>query len=210
MLQPFPRETTLEAGGNAKGVAVAIVTDNRDDSGQGRIKVRFPWYEDPESSHWARVVTPMAGARRGIYFIPEIDDEVLVAFERGDMRFPYIVGGLWSGRDPAPQTNADGKNDIRMIETRKGHKVTFNDGSKGLIRVELNDGKSFEITDDHIEIKDTGGNSVTMDSRGGKITVVAATKLELQAPQVEVAASATMKLSAGTMLTIESAMVKIN
>ncbi len=210
MFAPLPRETTLEAGGNAKGVAVAIVSENKDDSGQGRVRVRFPWYEDAESSHWARIAAPMAGPKRGIYFMPEIDDEVLVAFERGDLRFPYIIGSLWSGKDKAPQTNADGKNDIRMIETRKGHKITFDDGTKGLVRVELNDGKYFEITDDHIEVKDISGNSITIESKGGKISVVATAKLEFKAPQIEVAASGTMKLSAGAMLTIEGAMVKIN
>lgn len=209
LFEPFPREQTQESGGHAKGVAIAIVSEIKDASGQGRVKVKFPWYENQESSYWARVATPMAGKNRGIYFIPEIGDEVLVAFERGDMRFPYILGSLWNGREQSPEINADGKNDVRMIKTRKGHKITFKDGSKGLVRIELNDGKYFEIDDNHIELKDTGGNSITLD-KGGKIVVKAATKLSLSAPQIEVDASATMKLKAGAMLSIDGAMVKIN
>jgi uncharacterized protein involved in type VI secretion and phage assembly len=208
VIEAFPREQTLEAGGNAKGVAIGIVTENKDASGQGRVKVKFPWYEDADSSYWARVATPMAGPERGIYFVPEIDDEVLVAFERGDLRFPYVLGSLWSGVDKAPENNADGKNDIRLVKTRKGHKLTFNDGARGLVRIELNDGKFIEIDDDHIKMKDVAGNAITMD-KSGKITVEAVTKLEFKAPQVEVTAAATMKLKAGALLTLEGAMVKI-
>ena len=88
LTETAPHETTLEAGGHAKGVAVAIVRDNKDTSGLGRVKVSFPWHSQPQESYWARVATPMAGNERGIYFIPEVNDEVLVAFERGDVRFP--------------------------------------------------------------------------------------------------------------------------
>lgn len=209
VIQPFPREQTLESGGNAKGVAIGIVTENKDASGQGRVKVRFPWYEDADSSYWARIATPMAGPDRGIYFIPEIDDEVLVAFERGDVRFPYILGSLWSGRDRAPEDNADGKNDIRLVKTRKGHMLIFNDGARGLIRIEFNDGKYLEITDDHIELKDVVGNRITMD-KSGKVSLDAVQKFEVTAPQVDINASMSIKLKAGTLVTVEGALVKIN
>src|SRR4051794_11476852 len=107
LMDPLPSETTLESGGHAKGVAVAVVRENKDNSGLGRVQVSYPWYSQPRASYWARVALPMSGKERGVYFIPEVGDEVLVAFERGDLRFPYVVGCLWNGVDKSPTTNAD-------------------------------------------------------------------------------------------------------
>lgn len=95
--------------GYVKGVAVAIVTQNKDEDGLCRVKVRFPWHDKPRESYWARLAMPMAGDGRGTVFIPEVDDEVLVAFEREDLRFPYVLGALWNGKDKPPLANDDGK-----------------------------------------------------------------------------------------------------
>ena len=91
LLDPTTSETGLEAGGFARGLAVARVTQNQDPDGLGRVRVRFPWFDDSES-FWARLATPMAGKDRGLVLIPEVDDEVLVGFEREDLRFPYTLG----------------------------------------------------------------------------------------------------------------------
>src|SRR5262249_33723824 len=137
-----PTETTVEAGGHAKGVAVAVVRENKDDSGMARVKVSYPWHEQPQQSYWARATTPIAAKQRGLDFLPEVGDEVLVAFDRGDIRFPYVLGALWNGVDASAQNNQDGKNDIREVRTRKGHKLTFDDNSsQGLVQLELNDGR---------------------------------------------------------------------
>ena len=85
--------------GRVYGVVVGIVTNNKDPDNMARVKVRFPWLSDDEESWWARIATVMAGKNRGSYFIPEVDDEVLVAFDHGDMRFPYILGSVWNGRN---------------------------------------------------------------------------------------------------------------
>ncbi|MES0199833.1 phage baseplate assembly protein V [Mesorhizobium sp. M0011] len=210
MMDPFPRETTLEAGGAVKGVAVAIVRQNQDDSGQGRVRVTYPWHAQPRNSYWARVASPMAGKNRGTFFIPEVDDEVLVAFERGDVRFPYVLGSLWNGVDKSPASNSDGKNDIRMIKTRKGHKLTFDDGSKGLIRLELNDGKKLELDDDGIKLDDGKGNKLVIETKGGSISIESKVSLSLKAPKIEIAATGDMKLTAGALLTVQGSIVKIN
>ena len=109
------------------GVVVGIVTNNQDPEGLGRVKVKIPCLSDVDESFWARVAAPMAGKRRGTYFLPEVDDEVLVAFEHGDVRFPYVLGALWNGKMPRPSTNNDGKNNVRMIKSRSGHVVKLND-----------------------------------------------------------------------------------
>jgi uncharacterized protein involved in type VI secretion and phage assembly len=210
LTETAPHETTLEAGGHAKGVAIGIVRDNKDSSGMGRVKVSFPWHSQPQQSYWARVATPMAGKNRGIYFIPEVNDEVLVAFERGDVRFPYVVGSLWNGPDPAPQNNGDGKNDVRVIHSRSDHKITINDGSQPLVQVELADGKRLTLDQNGIELDDNQGNTVTIQSSAGSITVQAATSLSLKAPQITIEASGTMTVKSGGTLTVQGSLVQIN
>jgi uncharacterized protein involved in type VI secretion and phage assembly len=205
-----PSETALEAGGHAKGVAVAIVRDNKDSTGLGRVKVSFPWHSQPQESYWARVATPMAGKNRGIYFMPEVNDEVLVAFERGDLRFPYVVGALWNGPDPAPQTNADGNNDIRVIHSRSNHKITINDNTgTPLVKIEIADGKYVSLDKDKIEMADANGNKVTMQATGS-LTLEAVASITLKAPQITMDASGTATVKSGGTLTIQGSLVTIN
>ncbi|HEV8320835.1 MAG TPA: phage baseplate assembly protein V, partial [Myxococcota bacterium] len=100
-------------------VVIGVCTNNKDPEGLGRIKVKFPWLEASEESHWARVCQFMTGGGRGMWIIPEVDDEVLVAFEHGDVHFPYVLGSLWNGVDRPPSVsglNADGKNNIRAFQ----------------------------------------------------------------------------------------------
>ena len=81
-------------------------------SGQGA----FPWLDGSTESHWARVATPMAGKKRGLYFLPEVDDEVLVAFEHGSIDFPCVIGSLWNGKDTPPESNSDRQNNNRALQ----------------------------------------------------------------------------------------------
>ena len=113
--------------GRLYGVVFGIVTNNKDPEGLGRVKVKLPWMADELESNWARVVTPMAGAQRGIYFLPEVDDEVLVAFEHGSAEHPYVLGALWNGKDKPPESNSDGKNNTRTIRSRSGHVIRLTD-----------------------------------------------------------------------------------
>ena len=114
------------------GVVSGVVTDNRDPRGFGRIKFRSPSLGGDESG-WARMATPSAGDRRGIYFLPEVGDEVLVAFDRGDPRRPYVVGCLWGGKAETrpPERNTGGRNDVRVIRSRSGHQIRFDDSPEG-------------------------------------------------------------------------------
>ena len=210
MMNDATSPVNVESGGHAKGVAIAVVSDNKDDSGQGRVKVRYSWHSQPTTSYWARIAMPMAGGARGMYFLPEVGDEVLVAFDKGDVRFPYIVGSLWNGVDKSPVNNADGKNDLRMIKTRKGHKLTVDDGTKGMVRLELSDGKKLEIDDDGLRLDDGKGNKITFASGSGGVEVVAATSLSIKAPKISIEASGTLAIKAGSTLTLNGATVTIN
>src|SRR3974390_1449993 len=127
-----------DSGDRYYGVAFAIVTNNRDPEGLARVKVALPWMGDRAESDWARVGTPMAGPQRGVYLLPEVDDEVLVAFEQGSPSAPYVLGGLWNGKDAPPESNADGHNDRRTIKSRSGHVIRLTD-TKGQEQIEIID-----------------------------------------------------------------------
>ncbi|MCW5783301.1 MAG: phage baseplate assembly protein V [Nitrospirales bacterium] len=125
------RSEETKKGKRVYGVASGIVTNNQDPDGYGRVKVKFPWLEEESESDWVKVASFMAGKERGGVFLPEVDDEVLVAFEQGDINHPFVIGALWSQEDPPPETNADGKNNIRKFTSRSGHEIIFNDDAEG-------------------------------------------------------------------------------
>ena len=181
--------TRPEDQGKFFGVVVGVVTNNQDSGGMGRVRVQFPWLSDQNESAWARIATPMAGGSRGIYFLPEVNDEVLVAFEHGDVRSPYIVGSLWNGQDAPPTTNSDGKNNIRLIHSRSGH----------LIRLDDTDG------DERIEIIDkTGGNKITIKSSDNSMSLECAGKMTLHANGIAITSDADITIHANTTMDIES------
>lgn len=194
------------------GVTVGIVTNNQDPDALGRVKVRFPWLSDQDESHWARVLSPMAGKERGLFFLPEVDDEVLVAFEHGMAEFPYILGALWNGKDKPPETNADGKNNLRFLKSRSGHIIRLDD-TDGAEKIEIIDksGKnSVVVSTEENTITISADADITIQSNNGKlilsgngveITSKAALKLE---------ASQNMDIKAGPQMTIKGQMVQIN
>jgi len=124
------RDETLPVS-RVYGAVVGLVTNNKDPEKRGRIKVKFPWITNDEESHWARIATMDAGKDRGSWWIPEVNDEVLCVFEHGDVNFPYVIGGLWNGKDTPPTTgragdfNQDGKNNLRFIKSRDDHLLIF-------------------------------------------------------------------------------------
>lgn len=205
-----PRETMLEAGGVVKGVAIAVVTQNKDDEKQCRVKVRYPWHERPRSSYWARLAMPMAGDGRGFVMIPEVGDEVLVAFEREDLRFPCVIGALW-GKDKPPVANEDGKNDKRMLRSRKRHYLVFDDGDNGVVELAHEKGRLVTFDDRGIRIQDEKGNKITIDSASGAMTIEAKGALTIKGRTVSIEAESTMNIKAprGT-LTIRGQAVNIN
>lgn len=194
------------------GVVVGVVTNNQDPDDMHRVKVRFPWLSNDVESNWARVASPMAGKDRGAYFLPEVDDEVLVAFEHGQVDHPYILGCLWNGKDGAPESNSDGENNHRTIKSRSGHVLRLNDKS-GSETIEIIDKSG------HNKITiDTANNSITVEA-DSDITIKSSTgKLTLQANGIEmqsqagvsVQAAQDMELKAGAQVTVKGAMIQLN
>lgn len=149
-------ELAIDAGaGRMYGVTIATVTNTADPDELGRVKVSYPWLADDAESPWARVATPMAGGGRGIVFRPDAGDEVLVLFEHGDVRFPYIIGSLWNGTDAPPaDRGADADNNVRMIQSRSGHKVILDDtdGSEKITVADSTGSHTIELSSDGIVI----------------------------------------------------------
>ena len=145
------------------GVVVAIVKNLQDPDGQGRIEVQFPWLSDSLRSSWAPVAAPLAGKQRGLYFMPEVDDEVLVAFEHGSFDHPYIVGYLWNGKDIPPESDANN----RVIVTPGGHTLRFEDGDGGKkVLLKSSSGQAITLDDSESSITLEGGGRVLKMSNG--------------------------------------------
>jgi uncharacterized protein involved in type VI secretion and phage assembly len=183
------------------GVYPALVTDIVDPDAQGRVQVSLPWSPDGGGSGysaWARLATLAGGPNRGSWFVPEHGDEVLVAFEAGDPRRPYVLGGLWNGSDAPPQSmDGAGNNYKKMLKTRNGVTVTLDDtdGSEQLV-LETPGGQQMTLADGpgSITLQDANGNSIKLDPSG--VTVTAAAKLTVNAATAEVSA-ATLTVNAG-------------
>lgn len=159
---------------------VGIVTNNKDPKGWGRVKVKFPTLTEEHESHWARVVTAGAGPNRGFDCLPEVNDEVLVGFEHGDIHRPYIIGNVWNGEDAPPEKVDDSVVKgvrLRTFKTRTGHTLQFVEedkgGSKTGIRLETTKGHKIYLNDSDqcIEIKTNGGHIIKMDDRGKSISI---------------------------------------
>jgi uncharacterized protein involved in type VI secretion and phage assembly len=169
------------------GVVVGIVTCNRDPDGMARVRVKFPWLSGSDESWWARLAAPMAGGDRGVYFLPEVDDEVLVAFEHGDIRFPYVLGGLWNGKQAPPIKNDDGKNNLRVIHSRSGHVIRLDD-SDGSEKIEI-----IDKTGDNSIVIDSSSNKISIKS-DGDILLESQSKVAVKGPTIEIEASGELKL----------------
>lgn len=187
------------------GVYSAQVTDVKDPDGQGRVKVKLPWSPDDGGGYevWARLAVLLAGNNRGTWFIPDPNDEVLVMFEAGDPRHPYVIGGLWNGRDAPPDSmDGAGNNYRKTIRSRNGVKVTLDDtDGQEKLTMETPGGQKVTLQDgpSAIEVQDASGNSIKLEAAG--VTIVAAAKLTIRAGTVEVNAG---------MVTVNSGMSKFS
>ncbi|NES77328.1 MULTISPECIES: phage baseplate assembly protein V [unclassified Okeania] len=180
------------------GVVVGVVTNNEDPEGLGRVKVKFPWLSDEDESDWARIAAPMAGNERGIYFLPEVDEEVLVVFEHGDVRFPYIIGFLWNGQDKPPASNEDGNNNIRVIKSRSGHVIRLND-KEGKETIEIVD-----KTEKNSIVFDTATNTIAITSDGDITLSAAQGNIKLEAQNIEIKSAAETKIKADAGVDIQA------
>lgn len=203
-------EADREGDGFLQGLAVGVVTDNKDPDGLSRVRVKLPWQAKGDTSYWARIATPMAGPDRGAYFLPEIDDEVLVGAEGGDPSHLYVLGAVWNGKQKPLRDNADGKNDHRLIKSRAGHQLLFDDGDKPVVELKLADGKRLVMDDDGVIVEDGQGNKLTISTGSAGIVIESGATLKLKSQSISIEAGASLTIKAAGTLTIQGALVKIN
>lgn len=198
------------------GVVTGIVTTNNDPEKLGRVKVTFPWLSEDNETDWVRVASPMAGSERGMYFIPEVEDEMLVAFEHGDINRPFVIGALWNIQDNPPEDNQDEQNNIRRVTSRSGHQLIFDDkDSEEKIQILTQGGHEIMLDDstgsEKVLIQDkTGNNSVEIDSVANSISIKSQLNLSIKATNIEIESTGTMKIKSGATMTIQGALVNIN
>ena len=148
-------QTSEAEAGKVFEPVIGVVTDNKDPSKLGRVKLKMPILSDADTTFWVPIIMLGAGKNRGWFFIPEVEDEVLVMFEQGDINRPLVVGALWGGKDKPPDKNP-GSNPRRVIKSRQGSKITFDDEEMKII---IEDG--------------TGKGKLTFDSNANKIIIEA-------------------------------------
>lgn len=196
------------------GVMVGVVTNNQDPDGLGRVKVRLPWLSAEHESNWARVASPMAGNDRGLYVLPEVDDEVLVAFEHGSVEFPYVIGSLWNGKDKPPGKNDDGKNNVRALKSRSGHTVSLDD-TDGKEKIEIVDAKGQESI-----VLDVAKNTITIsadkdvviESKSGSIKLTAKQGVEITAQDgaAKLEAGGNLDVKSGAQVNVKGSAINLN
>lgn len=199
------------------GVVTAVVTNNGDPDGQGRVKVKYPWMSAEVESGWARVAGVGAGGERGFYCLPEVNDEVLVAFEHGDINCPLVLGGVWNGVDkpavPAGEAVVDGKVHTRSFQTRSGHVLTFVDDSEGRVQLETAGGHKLLLDDGNtlIELTTSGGIVLRLDDADGSVKLECSGPLSIEAQRdISIKAGTNMNLEAGGQMVIKGATIDLN
>jgi uncharacterized protein involved in type VI secretion and phage assembly len=173
------------------GVSIATVLNNIDCTGEARVQLQLPWL--PGYTPWARLSSQMAGMSHGSYFVPQIGDEVLVAFNHGDVREPYVLGTCWNTMDRPPAVSPTDAMTKRKIRTPLGHELSFDEATQ---TVTLSSNTMSQLTLDLTKAELSTPTAKVTIGKAGDVTISAKTKLTLSAPVVEI--------SANTLLTVQS------
>lgn len=180
------------------GVAAGTVREI--DDALGRVRVNLPWLSDDNQTYWARIATLMAGDGRGSWFMPEVGDEVLVAFEMGKIDHPYVIGFLWSEKDKPPVKDDAIDPSVRRLRTVKNHRIDFDDrDGKERVLVQSQSEHALELSDAEkfVELRSNGKRLIRLDD---------------QSPKIEIHTAGTPKIDLdeqGSKITIETAPSKV-
>ncbi|MEO8153907.1 MAG: phage baseplate assembly protein V [Rhizobacter sp.] len=200
---------------SSSSIAVAKVVSNTDQAGLGRVQIKLRW--NPSAALWARVAVPMAGSQNGSYFMPQVDDEVLVAFNQTDVTEAYVIGCLWSAPRRPPKTSPLDPKNVRVIRTPAGHELLFDD-QQNLVSITTKTQQHITLAQDRIEVSAGNGQSTLTLGSSGQITIKASTSISIEAPnisingsaQLDLKSSAKASLSGGGLCEVKAGLVKIN
>jgi uncharacterized protein involved in type VI secretion and phage assembly len=186
------------------GVSVGIVTNINDPTNSGMVRVRYPGVNSSEETGWARLLAIGGGSSRGAVFVPEVDDEVLVAFEAGDPRQPVVIGGLYSSKASIPENPvAEGTVANRSLKSRLGHTITLLDGTedpKQAIDLQLAGGQHLvHLGKDKLNISVPDGTPVTVAAGQSSINIGQDGSMKLSAPNITIQADEQLKIQAPTV-----------
>ncbi len=184
------------------GFMIGIVTNCDDPKDSGRVKVKFPALSDDKESDWARVVSVGGGHTRGFQWIPDMNDEVLVGFEQGDIHHPYIIGGLWNGVDAPYKKKGDylegGHVVRRYIHSNKDKAATGN-------TITLDDSSSSPS----ITIEDANGNIIHIDTKSGNLEIRVKGNVQIKADKNVKVEGQNIEISGQTKVSIKAPMIDI-
>jgi uncharacterized protein involved in type VI secretion and phage assembly len=193
------------SGESSYGLVIGLVSDLDDPERLGRVQVKYPYRED-QLSGWARLVTPMGGKQRGLFMRPEVGDEVLVGYEQGDPRRPYVLGAVWSSADePPPDDGQPKQNNLRLIQSRSGHRFVLDDtdGGEQIVIVDKDGTRKIVI--------DSAGQSIQISCEAGDISLKAPTgQVSISAQSISIKADDEIEIQAGAALTLTGATISIN
>lgn len=205
------------------GVYNGIVTDNKDPKSYGRVKVKIPIIDNTKEFDWMRTASLVAGNEKGMMFVPEVGDEVLVAFLMGDIQSPIVIGCLWKEKQ-LPDGFTE-KNDIKKIKTRLGHEIIFNDDSKnGEIMIKTNKGHKVQLSEKNDEIivaSSKGEQKITLSEQSGEVEIKSSTAtiklmktgevkingskgISVQGSQIKIEATGTLDLKANANMSLQT------
>ncbi len=199
------------------GVVTAVVTNTDDPNDWGRVKLKFPWMSEDAESDWARVIGSGAGPEAGLYGLPEVGDEVLVAFEQGDFSRPFVLGGLWNGQhDIPPEAAAAGSGEKPLVRTwrsRSGHWVAMHDTADDKVEIVSAGGHKFTLDDANkaITLETIGGLKLSLEDNGSKISLESGNEIELKSSgNMKIEASGNLDLKASGQVNVQGAMINLN
>jgi uncharacterized protein involved in type VI secretion and phage assembly len=199
-------------GSKAQGAWLGLVTNLEDDEDLGRVKVKFPWLGDEIESWWVPVVSIGAGPERGLQWMPEVDDTVVVMFEHGDIHRPLLVGGVWNNTDkpvyPNSECAGDGAVNKRVLKSRSGHIIELDDtdGEEKIIIRDKTESQKLVIDSAEKTFAITADGDVTVESENGKVTVNSKSDLTIEAKgNLTIKSTGNLKLDSGGNLDVKAA-----
>ncbi|SEP26582.1 hypothetical protein SAMN04487948_12921 [Halogranum amylolyticum] len=192
--------------------AVGTVVESEDSDNPGTVRVRYSWRGSNRESDQIRVVVPLATPEGGTYLLPQPGEEVFLAFEGGDINYPYVLGSVWNA-EAEPPVESEERGDVLRIRSRTGHEVTLDDrDSETRIELVTNEGHRIVLDDasGKVSIEDNAGQRVVLDAAGDSVEIAANSTLTLRANSIELDGAAGVSISSRGEVSVAGKPIHLN